>query len=196
MKIVITVDSCGHRSAASDEPLGVVTGPILTKGRGPMSVYERHDEVIDTPTGAQVESTKTSRFAMGPGQILGGALGIVLTIFGVLAITRAGIDSTFNKPVVNVAGFAQSAAVGIAEVVLGLILIAGAASIWNRSLMGAVGGLMFIGGIVIAAASPKILADIGTTHRSGWLFLISGVIAMVAALLPVMVRTNHTRRTR
>lgn len=161
-----------------------------------MNTFERHDEVIDTPGGAQVESTKTSRFAMGPGQILGGALGVVITIFGGLAITRAGIDSTLNVPVVNVAGFAQGAAVGIGEVVLGLILIAGAASVWNRSLMGVVGGLMFIAGIVIAAASPKILADIGTTHRSGWLFLISGVIAMVAALLPVTVKTNHSRRTR
>ena len=115
----------------------------------------------------------------------------MFTVFGVLAVTRAGIDSTLNVPVVHVAGFAQSAALGISEIIVGLALIAGAASVWNRALMGAVGGLMFIGGIVLAAASDRLLVDIGTDHRSGWLILAGGVVAMVGAALPVMVRSAH-----
>lgn len=156
-----------------------------------MGVFKRHDEVVDTPTGGMVESTRTSQFAIGPGQILGGVAGVVFTVFGVLAITRAGIDSTLNVPVVNVAGFEQSAALGIGEVVVGLLLIAGAVSVRNRTLMGAVGGLMFIAGIVIAAASDQLLADIGSDQRSGWLLLAGGVVAMVAAALPVMVHSAH-----
>lgn len=154
-----------------------------------MSSFERHDEVVDTPSGGVAESTRTSRFAMGPGQILGGITGVVVTVFGVLAMTRAGVDSTLNAPAVDVAGFAQSAALGIGEVLAGLVLIAGAVSVWNRALMGAVGGLMFIGGIVIAAASDQLLVDIGTDHRSGWLILVGGVVAMVSAASPVMVHS-------
>ena len=108
-----------------------------------------------------------------------------------LAITRAGIDSTLTEPTVDVAGFSQSAAVGIGEVVAGLLLIAGAANIRNRALMGFTGGLMSIAGILIAAASAQLSQDIGADHRTGWLILFGGVLAMVAAALPVMVRSAH-----
>jgi hypothetical protein len=154
-----------------------------------MSVYERHDESIDTPDGAVAKSTKASRWELGPGQIIAGITGLIFVGFGVLAITRAGIDSTLNEPTVNSGGFVQSAWVGIGEVLAGLLLLAGAANARNRSILGATGGAMFIAGLVIAAGSPQILVDIGTQHRSGWLLLIGGVIAMVAAILPVMVHS-------
>ena len=57
--------------------------------------------------------------------------------------------------------------------------------------MGVAGGLMFIAGILIAASSTQLLQDIGAEHRTGWLILFGGVLAMVAAALPVMVRSVH-----
>ena len=57
--------------------------------------------------------------------------------------------------------------------------------------MGFTGGLMSIAGILIAAASAQLSQDIGADHRTGWLILFGGVLAMVAAALPVMVRSAH-----
>lgn len=161
-----------------------------------MSVLHRHDHhVVDTPDGYVAESVESrSRFAMSPGQLLGGAVGLVTTVIGVLAVTRSGIDSTLNVPVTSVAGLHQSAMVGIGEIVLGLLLVAGAATAWDRALMGFVGGLMFIGGIVVAAASIKMLGDLGTDHATGWTMLVGGVIAMVGAMMPTFVRDTSVRR--
>lgn len=68
--------------------------------------------------------------------------------------------------VVDVTGFAQSAALGISEVMVGLVLIAGAACVWNRASMGSVGIPMLIGGIVIAAALPVIVRSAHRVDRT------------------------------
>lgn len=156
-----------------------------------MSVYEHHE--VGTTVGPSQTVTRT-HVAWGPGQIIGGAVGVIESIIAVLAITRSGIDGSLNTPIVTVAGFTQSAAVGLGELVLGLLLIAGAANAWNKDLMGVAGGLMFIAGLVVAAASPKLLLDLGTSHHTGWAVMIGGVIAMVAAALPVLVRSTRRER--
>jgi hypothetical protein len=154
-------------------------------------LHRQNSEVTDSRTGrASATSVTRSHFALSPGQVIGGVIGVVTTVIGVIAVTRGGIDGSLNVPVVRVAGLGQSAMVGVAEIVLGLLLIAGAASAWNRSLMGFVGGVMFIAGIVIAAASLQLLSDLGTDHTTGWTMLIGGVIAMVAAMLPTFVRDS------
>ena len=157
-----------------------------------MSVLHRqHRDIVDTRTGVATETSVTrTHLALSPGQIIGGLVGLVTTVIGVIAVTRAGIDGSLNTPVVRVAGLNQSAAVGIAEIVLGLLLIAGAGSAWDRALMGFVGGVMFIAGIVIAAASLKLLGDLGTDHTTGWTMLVGGVIAMIAAMMPTFVRDS------
>lgn len=153
-----------------------------------------HDEVANTSNGAVNETRiRRSRLSFSPGQIVGGLVGVVTTLIGVIAVTRSGIDGTLNVPVVRVLGLNQSAMVGIAEVVLGLLLIAGAASAWDRALMGFIGGVMFIAGIIIAAASIKLLGDLGTDHTTGWTMLIGGVVAMVGAMMPTLVTDRAVR---
>jgi len=105
-----------------------------------MSIYERHDEEVDTPGGRRRSIDENfPGCSQPPGQILGGIVGVTFCVLGVLAVARAGIDSTLNVTVVNVAGFQQSAALELGEVIVGLLMIAGAVTVWNRSLMGFVG---------------------------------------------------------
>ena len=162
-----------------------------------MAMYQQHHDLISDRQASAAAATTERRtwWAFTPGQVVAGVVALVMLVIAVLAITRAGIDSTLNKPVVNVAGLNQSAAVGIGELVLGLLLLGAAASAWNRSLMGFTGALMFIAGLVTAAASPQLLADMGTDHRSGWWMLIGGVIAMVAAAMPVFAGSSRRYRT-
>lgn len=161
-----------------------------------MTMMHRDRDIVETPEGSSEVRTTRSRISMSPGQLLGGAVGVISVIIGMIAIVRSGIDGSLNTPVVNVAGLHQSAVVGIAEVVLGLLLVAGAASVWNRALMGFTGGVMFIAGIVVAAASIKLLGDLGTDHATGWTMIVGGVIAMVAAMMPTFVRDSAVRERR
>jgi hypothetical protein len=156
-----------------------------------MAVYKQRD-VIDTP---QRQSTAVSRrFTFSPGQILGGIVGLVLVLFGILAVTRTGIDSTLNVPVTDVFGLTQSALIGLIEVGAGLLLILGAASAEFRALTGVVGVLLFIGGLIVAAGTASLLRDLGTTQDTGWFALIMGAIAMLAAALPSFVRQERITR--
>jgi hypothetical protein len=153
-----------------------------------MSLYQHQ-----TPVGHHDVVTTSRWSAFSAGQVLGGIVGIVAIVFGALAIARGGIDSDLNTPLVQVAGFTQSALVGIIELAFGLLLLAGAASPWNRGLLGVIGALMFAGGLIVGSASNKILTDLGTDHATGWLVMIGGIAAMIAAILPMVM--HHESRT-
>lgn len=156
-----------------------------------MSVLQRHHHADWTghpETADERRSFRASSTAMSPGQIIGGIAGIVTTVIGAIAVVRGGIDSTLNEPLVGVAGLTLSAGVGIALVLLGLTLIAGAASAWDKALLGFGGGLLFLGGIFVMAASNDLRADIGAERSVGTFALIVGIIAMVAAMMPTFVR--------
>ncbi len=156
-----------------------------------MAVYKKRD-VVDTP---QQQSTAVSRrFTFSPGQILGGIVGLVLVLFGILAVTRTGIDSTLNAPLTDVFGLTQSAAIGLIEVGAGLLLILGAANAEFRPLTGVVGVLLFIGGLIVAAGTGSLLRDLGTSHDTGWFALIMGAVAMLAAALPSFTLQDRVTR--
>ena len=157
-----------------------------------MALYE-HRESNETPVSRADRVTRTSRFS--PGQIISGAVGVVLVIFGIVAVTRTGIDSSLNTPPTDILGLAHSSYVGIAEIVTGLLLVLAAADISMRPLTGVVGVLLFIGGIVVAAGTNEMLLKIGTERATGWFLMIMGAIAVVAAMLPSFVRSRSDART-
>ncbi len=120
-----------------------------------MTLYE-HREVAETPAGTAASVHRVQRFS--PGQVLGGAVGAVLVVFGIIVVTRTGIDAHLNTPVTKIAGLTQSAWVGLAELAVGLLLVLSTASIAFRGLMGAMAVLLIVGGVVLAAANLSMLA--------------------------------------
>jgi hypothetical protein len=154
-----------------------------------VSIVE-HREVVDTDNVRSETRVASSRFVFSPGQIVAGILGIVVATIGIIAISRGGIDSSLNVPVVNVAGTDQSAMLGLAEFAAGLLLILGA--IYGaRGLIAFVGVVMVIGGVVLGAAGTTILNDVGTSQGTGWALMVGGIIALVAASLGSIVRTRR-----
>ena len=156
-----------------------------------MSYVEHHD-VVQAGALRSETRTATSRVVVSPGQIVAGALGLVVAIVGVMTVARAGIDSSMNEPIVRAAGFDQSAILGAIEVGLGLLLILGALSYAARGLIIAVGVIMVLGGVFIGAAGSDLLHDVGAVHSTGWAIMVAGIIAIVAGSLGRMVRTQRS----
>lgn len=150
-----------------------------------------HREVVDSGAARSETRVAASRFVFSPGQILAGVLGLVLSIIGIIAISRGGIDGSLNTPVVDVAGTDQSAMLGLAEFALGLLLVLGALNYSARSLVAFVGVVMVIGGVVLGAANTDILHDVGTSQGTGWAIMVGGIIAVVAASLGRIIRTSR-----
>jgi hypothetical protein len=159
-----------------------------------MSVVERHD-VIETGNERSETRVATSRFVFSPGQIIAGALGLVVAIIGVLATSRGGLDGSLNQPIVQTAGLHQSAMLGLIELGVGLLLILGSLSFAARDLVVAMGFVMIIGGVVLGAGGATILRDVGTVHSTGWAIMTGGIIAVVAGSLGRVVRSRHTVQT-
>jgi len=153
-----------------------------------MALYE-HRDVVDTPTRTTAAVARNRRFS--PGQIVSGALGVLLVIMGVIAVTRCGIDGSLNTPPTDIFGLAHSSYVGIVEIIAGLLLVVGSADQAFRGVAGAVGVILFLGGIVVAAGTNKMLLQIGTERATGWFAMIVGAIAIVASMLPTFHRSER-----
>jgi membrane-bound ClpP family serine protease len=153
-----------------------------------MALYE-HREVVDTPQVRTAAVARNRRFS--PGQVISGVLGFVLVVMGVVAVTRCGIDSSLNRPVTDILGLTHSSWVGIVEIVAGLLLIIGSADESFRGVAGAVGVLLFLGGIVVAAGTDKMLLQIGTERATGWFALFVGALAIVASMIPTFLRSER-----
>jgi hypothetical protein len=159
-----------------------------------MSVVEHHDvvETGDTRTDTRVAS---SRLVVSPGQVIAGVLGLVIAVIGIITVSRAGIDSSMNVPMVRTVGLDQSAMLGAAELGLGLLLILGAMRYAARPLSIGVGVLMVLGGVLLGAGGTTVLRDVGTVHGTGWVIIVGGIIAIVAGSLGSMDRTRHSVKT-
>jgi hypothetical protein len=159
-----------------------------------MSVEEHHD-VVETGDARTETRVATSRLVVSPGQVLAGVLGLVIAVIGVITVSRAGIDSSMNDPIVRAAGFDQSALLGSIELGLGLLLILGALSYAARGLIVGVGVVMVLGGVFLGAAGSTILRDVGTVHGTGWAIMVGGIIAIVAGSLGRIIRTRRSVKT-
>ena len=159
-----------------------------------MSVVEHHDVVEsgDVRTDTRVATT---RVVVSPGQVIAGILGFVTATIAIMTVSRGGIDSTLNVPMVRVAGLDQSALLGAIELVAGLLLILGALSYAARGLIVGIGVVMVLGGVFLGAAGPTILRDVGTVRGTGWVIMVGGIVAIVAGSLGRMIRTRRSVRT-
>lgn len=153
-----------------------------------MATYLHHQHV-ESPEGRTEAVQTTRRFS--PGQIIGGLAGVFFTIVGIIVITRTGIDGSLNDPVTTILGTKQSAYVGLFELLFGLLLVAGSTSIDFRGAVGFVGGLILVAGVVIAAASDRIVLEVGASRSTGVFAIIVGAIALFAAMMPSFVRTEQ-----
>ena len=122
-------------------------------------------------------------FLVTPAQVVSAIGGVVLVVFGVFAIVRAGLDSPLSAPQVEVLGLTHTAAIGLVELAVGAVLILCALSPAARGLSALVGIALLVMGIVLLAGSDQLLADLHTESQLGWLGVIVGGAVLLAALV-------------
>jgi hypothetical protein len=139
---------------------------------------------IDQPTtdGTLRYTERGDWFA--PGRVISMLLGAALTLLGAVVLARTGIDSDLAEPQTTVFGIVQSAIIGLAWLVAGVLLIASSLSESARGLGAFVGVVALLGGIVGLAASAEIRQDVGFESSTAWLAVFVGVVALVASVLP------------
>ncbi len=132
------------------------------------------------------------------GQPVALVLGVVAAVFGVIALTRTGLDlSHLTHGHASAFGFGQTPLLAIAELGFGLgLLVAAAFALAGRNLMTLLGTAALGLGIVLVVGwwSSHMTAWLNGTDRDGWLFIIVGVFVLgVAFLAPVRTRVVRAK---
>jgi hypothetical protein len=148
-------------------------------------VRRRRPVVDEVMVDDAVGTTSVVRAPWSPAQIVVLAIGSMLTLLGAVALARTGIN--FNDVTaqhVNVAGFHHTALLGLLEFGVGLFLIGvGAVPGAPRASMTFFGVLLLGFGIVVAASPVSFHAGLGTHSGHGFLYMISGVVLLVTAMV-------------
>ncbi len=151
-----------------------------------MSYTEINDRV-----GATDVVVAERRGWFSPGRAITLILGVVVAAVGAIVLMRTGVDSDLAHPSTTILSVPQSAIVGLAEVVAGLLLILSSLSEDARPLAAVVGILAIAAGIIAMAASPTLQDDIGFAASTGWWAIVVGIIALVASVLPSVWRVRR-----
>jgi hypothetical protein len=119
-------------------------------------------------------------------QIIGLIVGIGYTALGIAAVVDTGFNTDhLDTPHHMVWNFAHSPLLGAIEIAFGVLMILasivpGGARV-SLAFLGAVA--LIFGIVVLAVSTPNSLNDwLATTHRNGWLYLITGAVVLLAAL--------------
>jgi hypothetical protein len=139
--------------------------------------------------GVARRTTLTRSFSI-PAMVAGVA-SIALIILGAVAIARTDLDEPLAEPVVEVAGFAHNAVLGIVEVVAGVLLLLAAIS---RS-RGAIVFMSVVIGVaaVVALIEPTVGGDTMPIERgfAAIVAIVAGVVLATALLTPSVSRTTE-----
>jgi hypothetical protein len=156
--------------------------------------YVRRDHIeAESPVvqvqGVSRRTTLTRSFSIPA--VLAGAASVVLIILGAVAIARSDLDEPLAEPVVEVAGFAHNAVLGIVELVAGVLLLLAAIS---RS-RGAILLMSIVIGVaaVIALIEPRVGGDSVPIERgfAAIVAIVAGVVLASALLTPSVNRTTE-----
>jgi predicted transporter len=141
-----------------------------------------------------VEVTESqTRFA--PAQLVHAAIGVFLVVLGIVAMVRGDLNGDLTEPGFEVLSITHSAAVGIGELATGALLLLAAAGPSGRFLGLVVGLFLVVLGAFIVA-DDGVREDLGTETALGWLAIVLGAAAVLAALIPSRrVRRRNVSRS-
>ena len=136
------------------------------------------------PNAQVVETTTTGNPALRIFQILTGAAGALLFVFGLIAVFRVDFAAGFFRTSAAVADFGVSPALAIAAILLGGATMAAAFAAQDRGAAAIVGLLTLVVGIAAMILEGEIPEGVGVDRRSALLLVVLGAVIFVLSLIP------------
>lgn len=159
-------------------PAGVVVQPVST---------------VPLAATASVRSTWTHRFA--PDAVVTTLAGVVLLLFGLVAVTRGGFAEPLSEPRVEVLGFGHTTVLGLIEIGFGLAFLAAGISL-SRSGAVFFGSVLAIAAFVGAVQTRSFRTSLALESGFAWLMVLLGVVVLLGALTLPRVYARTTSVTR
>lgn len=134
------------------------------------------------------------RAPWSPAQFVALGVGLLLTVFGGVAIARAGIDfNTVAETHVSVAGLHHTAALGFLELVVGLLLLGvGAMPGAGRGGMTFTGVLLLGFGLIVMIQPDSFHSTLGAHGGNGLVLAFLGITLLVTAMVsPIIFDTDR-----
>ena len=144
-------------------------------------------EVIETE-----HVVRHTRGVFSGSQLVHGLCGLFLVVLGAVTVGKAGFGGSIGEQTTEVLGITSTTLIGLVEIAAGVLLMLAALSPTSRGFGGAMGVLLLVGGIVIAAGSEELLADLHTESALGWVGIIVGALALIGAFLPAHIVSRRT----
>ena len=153
--------------------------------------HEPAPQVVQTEVLESEHVVRQTRGAFSASQVIHGLCGLALVVLGAVTVGKAGFDA-IGENTTEVLGITSTTLIGLVELAAGLLLLLAAISPSSRGFGGVIGVLLLVGGIVIAAGSDELLADMHTESSLGWVGIIIGALALIGAFLPAHLVSRRT----
>lgn len=176
--------------SAADRAAGQRAGaehPAADRDTARAEARERTDTARAEEREETVETVRPRRDVASLLPVVAGAL---LIIVGAVALVRTGIDGSWYDPVVQVAGIGHTALLGLAEVVVGALLVV--AGLVHARVAAAVVALVAGIGAAVAAIEPDAVERELALER-GWAIVLA-VAGILIALVLVMAGSRGEER--
>ena len=126
----------------------------------------------------------TSHTPWSPAQFVALAIGLLFVVLGGVALARTGIDTGHMFALTSVGGLTITTLMGALAIVFGLaMLLVGAMPGASRFGMVTLGVISLGFGIIVAIQPTSFSHDLGITSSGAWLFIATGAISVLAAML-------------
>jgi hypothetical protein len=122
------------------------------------------------------------RRVISPGQMIAGAIGLFLLILGGVVLARVGLTSLTGETT-TVLGFGHTALMGLIDIVAGLMFLGAASSPGMKGSLIGLGLMTLAFGSIVAIEPNAFDAAFGGGRELGLLYIIVGVVALLAAVL-------------
>jgi len=166
----------------------VVAQPVVTQ-----PVAQPVVPIVPATTADRVQKSYSARFA--PDSLITAAAGVVLLLFGLIAIVRGGFDGPMSDPVVQVLGFDHTTTLGLIEIGFGLALLISAVAL-SRGAAIFFGAVLAIGAFVGAVQTDSFRESLALESSFAWLLVVIGAVVVLASLtLPRIERRTSASRT-
>ena len=143
------------------------------------------DEVVETERSAPVRWDLPA--------LLAAATGVALVVVGVLALVRAGVDGTWYRPIVEVAGIRHTPLLGAIEIGVGVLLVL-AAMAGARVLAALVALAAGVAALVVAI--EPVAVDRELAIETGWAVALAVALLAVGLLILALGRDGERRERR